>query len=295
MIKYFIYTSLILFLLTNNSFSEISVKITPDEKVYQGNHLTLEIEDSSIQDKNFVVTINNKSNKAYRLKKGKYICFFAFPADMKEGKYKVIIKEDNKDFYDGYTNIIKKSVGTQNISYYKPKLSKEDENKIKEEDELVEKTKSLNSDINYWNTPFILPVNDYISGIYGIKRLLNGKYNNYHTGVDFASSQGTKIKAVNSGKITLAKYFSKYNSNGNIVFIDHGLGVSSAYLHLSKILVKEGEIVKQGQPIGLVGSTGRSTGPHLHWGLYLNGQNTDGDNWVKFTNKNKNILENKVY
>ncbi|MFN8672662.1 MAG: M23 family metallopeptidase [Candidatus Sericytochromatia bacterium] len=278
--KKFIFSVLTSLFFTTTVLAETTI-VNPKDRVLQGSYLTIEIKEDSAQDKEFFASFNNKTVKMYKNNKGKYICFIGIPADLKTGGYKLRIKENDKLFYENQIEVEPKYTGKQYISYYKPKLSKEEENKIQEEEKLVENAKNTRSEKQYWEKPFMLPVNDYVSAIYGIKRYLNGKYNNYHTGVDFASDMGQKVKAINSGKIILAKYFSKYNSNGNIVYIDHGLGIGSAYLHLSKILVKEGDIVEKGQVIGLVGSTGRSTGPHLHWGVYLNGQNTDGLNLVK--------------
>lgn len=270
---------IITLLLSENVLAEPVMKITP-VNIIQGQHTTIEVEDEK-EDKIFTLEFNKKQYKLFKKDK-KNLLYLGFPADLKKGKYELILKENEKLITTKNINIIEKKVGSQNISYYKPKLSKDQENKIKEEDALVEEAKHTFSEANYWNGSFIYPVKDPITGIYGIKRYLNGKYNNYHTGIDFASEYGEKIKATNNGKIVLAKYFSKYNSNGNLIYIDHGLGVGSVYLHLSKILVKEGDIVKKGQVIGLVGSSGRSTGPHLHWGVYLNGQNTDGTSWINY-------------
>ena len=94
---------------------------------------------------------------------------------------------------------------------------------------------------------------------------------------------GYPIKAPARGKVVLANYFSVGNDNGNTVFLDHGMGVTTGFIHLSKILVKVGDSVEQGQTIGLIGSSGRSTGPHLHWGTYIHGQNTDGLGWIRLT------------
>lgn len=270
---------IIILLISENVLAEPVMKITP-VNIIQGQHTTIEVEDEK-EDKIFTLEFNKKQYKLFKKDK-KNLLYLGFPADLKKGKYELVLKENEKLITTKNINIIEKKVGSQNISYYKPKLSKAEENKIKEEDALVEEAKYTFSEVNYWNGSFIYPVKDPITGIYGIKRYLNGKYNNYHTGIDFASEYGEKIKATNNGKIVLAKYFSKYNSNGNLIYIDHGLGVGSVYLHLSKILVKEGDIVKKGQVIGLVGSSGRSTGPHLHWGVYLNGQNTDGTSWINY-------------
>jgi murein DD-endopeptidase MepM/ murein hydrolase activator NlpD len=125
-----------------------------------------------------------------------------------------------------------------------------------------------------WNGSFAPPVNAEISGVFGVERVFNGSVQSTHQGLDFRVPGGTEIAAVNSGRVILARpmFFE-----GNWVVIDHGQGLLTLYLHLSKFLVKEGDEVSKGQPIGLSGGTGRATGPHLHlavrWqGVYLNPQ-----------------------
>lgn len=110
------------------------------------------------------------------------------------------------------------------------------------------------------------PAEGRISGVFGSQRILNGTPKNPHSGVDVAAPEGDPITAPADGKIVLAEpdmYF-----NGSMVFIDHGHGLKTAYLHMSKIDVKMGQIVKQGEKIGEIGQTGRVTGPHLHWMMY---------------------------
>ena len=87
--------------------------------------------------------------------------------------------------------------------------------------------------------------------------------------------------ASNAGNVILARYLSPYNDDGNIIIINHGQGIITCYLHLSEINIKEGEDVLKGQIIGKVGSTGASTGPHLHWSVYVLGSSTDGLKWVQ--------------
>ena len=106
-----------------------------------------------------------------------------------------------------------------------------------------------------------------ISSPFGGRRFINGRPAGVHKGVDFAAPKGTPVLATLSGKVVLAGYLPL---TGNTVIIDHGWGLMSLYAHLSEIKVKYGQFVKQGQIIGKVGSTGRSTGPHLHFGIYLN-------------------------
>jgi murein DD-endopeptidase MepM/ murein hydrolase activator NlpD len=123
-----------------------------------------------------------------------------------------------------------------------------------------------------WSGDFQQPVTARISDVFGATRTFNGKVQSTHEGLDFAVPTGTAIAALNRGTVVLARplFFE-----GNCVMIDHGQGLLSLYLHLSKIEVKEGDMVSSGQEIGLSGGTGRATGPHLHiavrWqGVYVN-------------------------
>ncbi len=120
-----------------------------------------------------------------------------------------------------------------------------------------------------FSTHFIWPVNGRVSGVYGSQRIYNGTPKSWHSGLDVAAAKGTPIKAPAGGIITFAK--PDLYLTGGTVLIDHGMGVSSNFLHLSRLDVKVGDRVEQGQIIGLVGSTGRATGPHMHWGM----------NWLK--------------
>ncbi len=114
---------------------------------------------------------------------------------------------------------------------------------------------------------FIQPVEGYrISGVYGSRRVFNGQERSWHKGTDFAAPTGTPVKAPADAVVTLALADSFFN--GNLIVLDHGHQVYTIYAHLDKMDVKKGDLVKQGVKIGEVGSTGRSTGPHLHWGLY---------------------------
>jgi murein DD-endopeptidase MepM/ murein hydrolase activator NlpD len=125
-----------------------------------------------------------------------------------------------------------------------------------------------------WKGSFTPPVNAEISDVFGVERVFNGSVQSTHQGLDFRVPSGTSVAAVNSGRVILARalFFE-----GNCVVIDHGQGLLTLYLHLSKFSVKEGDDVDKGQEIGLSGGTGRATGPHLHlavrWqGVYLNPQ-----------------------
>ncbi|MBD2353978.1 M23 family metallopeptidase [Tolypothrix sp. FACHB-123] len=142
--------------------------------------------------------------------------------------------------------------------------------------------KALQTPQKYWSGKFLKPNAGRMSTIYGVRRYYNGKFANdyYHRGVDYAGAQGSAVTAPAAGKVALVGKVSEgFRVHGNVVGIDHGQGVTSIFMHLSRINVKEGDVVKAGQLIGAVGSTGASTGPHLHWGLYVNGKSVDPTPW----------------
>ena len=123
-----------------------------------------------------------------------------------------------------------------------------------------------------WELPLDRPVPGTVSSLFGLKRVFNGEPRGMHRGLDLRGAQGSPIRACADGVVALVDdlYFS-----GNAVYINHGDGVFTSYLHMSKPLVKPGERVQRGQVIGLVGATGRVTGPHLHLGLVVQGESVD--------------------
>jgi len=150
-----------------------------------------------------------------------------------------------------------------------------------EEQRQIEQGKEIKAEVfktvsaeREWRGSFAPPVDASISDVFGVERIFNGSIQSTHEGLDFRVPTGTSVAAVNRGTVILARdlFFE-----GNCVVIDHGQGLLTLYLHLSKFLVKEGDDVSKGQPIGLSGGTGRATGPHLHlavrWqGIYLDPQ-----------------------
>ena len=125
----------------------------------------------------------------------------------------------------------------------------------------------------FWRTPFQWPATGRISTHFGAQRFYGEVPASYHTGMDIAAPHGTPVTSPIPGVVRLAA--GPFSLEGNIVIIDHGRGLHSAMLHLSRIDVKAGDIVAQGQRIGAIGTTGRSTGPHLHWGMTWNGVKVD--------------------
>ena len=134
--------------------------------------------------------------------------------------------------------------------------------RIKRENKLIGDARSVESNLTFFTKKFINPLDKAIvTGVYGSQRILNGKPKWPHYGIDFAAKEGTKIKAMLDGTATMVEPDLFY-TGGTLIF-DHGHGVSTLYMHMKDIYVKKGQKIKQGDFIGTVGSTGRSTGPHL--------------------------------
>ena len=133
--------------------------------------------------------------------------------------------------------------------------------RIKDENNKIGKARSINSDLPFFKNQFIMPVEGIISGVYGSQRILNGKPKWPHYGIDIAAKQGTMIKSSASGTVTMAEDDLYYT--GGTIIMDHGHGISTIYSHLENVMVSVGDKINQGDIIGTVGSTGRSTGPHL--------------------------------
>ena len=138
----------------------------------------------------------------------------------------------------------------------------------KAEQQQVKQALASDSPMRIWQASFVEPVNGKRTGKFGSVRIMNGKARNPHNGEDIGAPNGTDVLATNDGvvRLTVDHIFS-----GKGVFLDHGLGFYSMYFHLSKVSVKEGDTVRAGEVVGKVGATGRATGPHLHWGVKLNG------------------------
>ncbi len=142
--------------------------------------------------------------------------------------------------------------------------------------------KKLVTPQKFWNGIFLKPNDGEVTTVFGVQRYYNGVFADdyYHRGVDYAGGYGSPVIAPASGYVRLVGTVAQgFLLHGNTIGMDHGQGVESIFLHLSKIYVKEGDFVKAGQVIGAIGATGAVTGPHLHWGLYVNGEAIDPVAW----------------
>jgi murein DD-endopeptidase MepM/ murein hydrolase activator NlpD len=142
--------------------------------------------------------------------------------------------------------------------------------------------KALVTPEKFWNGAFVRPNAGEITSGYGVRRYYNGVFANdyYHKGVDYGGGTGSAVVAPAAGRVVLVgREADGFVLHGNTIGVDHGQGVSSIFLHLSRINVAEGDFVEAGQTIGAVGATGSATGPHLHWGLYVHGKSIDPVPW----------------
>ena len=223
------------------------------------------------------VKLNERSAKLYLQRDGKR--FGLLPISVKDtpGTFSLLISRNDDGAPQSFPVVIRKTIfPSQNV-----KLGPEIEglHSTPEEMALLTSFRDAISETRSWADPLQTPVSGCMTSPFGVKRLHNGKpTGEYHGGVDQRTPEGEAIRAVAAGTVTFAKQF---NVLGNAVGIDHGQGLESMYLHMSRLVVAPGAAVQLGDILGYAGSTGRSTGPHLHWVLYVNGVNVNPAQWVE--------------
>ena len=191
--------------------------------------------------------------------------YFAFGIGRDRNYDVTITKKLNKQTEKIVKKIQKRKYNIQKIDGLPEKKvtpPKELYDRIQRENRIIVNARKIDSDLTFFKKKFISPLeNSIITGVYGSQRILNGKPKWPHYGIDFAAKKGTEIRAMLDGRATMVEP-NLFYTGGTLIF-DHGHGISTLYMHMEKIYIKKGEEIKQGQVIGTVGSTGRSTGPHL--------------------------------
>ncbi len=226
----------------------------------------------NIKDGN-ILKIDNKQIEVFE--KGRFI--FAFGRKYKE-KIKIEVNNKVEEFA-----VLKKKYKIENIKGLprkKVEPSKEDLKKIISDANKIKEAKKIGYRTRFFNEKFILPSKGRMSGFYGSQRILNSKPRRPHAGIDIAAREGTSVVAPSSGIVKLVEKDMFFT--GNTLIVDHGLGLISIFAHLKEVFVEKGENVFQGKKIGSIGMTGRATGPHLHWGVYLNDKSVDPEVLLKY-------------
>jgi murein DD-endopeptidase MepM/ murein hydrolase activator NlpD len=230
----------------------------------------------------FVVTVSNATGTIDGTFDGKELFFYPAKKGFKAivavdllkepGKYALDINAGD-DSVERIITVTKKKYPVQRLTLPKDMVELTPENEARAERESkVMAAIWPNQTGRIWSGDFINPRPGEISTKFGLKRIINDIPKSPHTGVDIAANEGDPVKAPNSGKVVLV---DNHFFSGNSIVLDHGQGIYTMFFHLSKQLVVPGQQVKKGDVIGLVGSTGRSTGAHLHWGARVMGARVD--------------------
>ncbi len=275
---------ILLFIINQLIFAlEISSK-----KVENANTLFLKIVKENIKEPKLTLDNHNINFFKFPNKKDSYYALvpISYYKDLK--KYKIIISyiENEKKVFKGIPiEVIDGKYKSEVINVDSSKVTLSEKNKKRVSKEYKEAIKIYNttSETLYINDKFIYPLETKITSDFGRKRVYNGSLKSYHSGTDYRAKVGTKIKAINNGKVVIAK--DRFYA-GNSIVLDHGNGIYSGYYHLSKMNYKEGDLVKKGDIIGLSGSTGRVTGPHLHFSFRIHGIQVDPLQAIDLLNNN---------
>jgi murein DD-endopeptidase MepM/ murein hydrolase activator NlpD len=215
-------------------------------------------------------------DKAYKMEPfgTGYYALLPVPTDMKPGKYKV-------GGAGAELTVKAKSFDTDRLTVTKEQESMwQNTERINADQKKIDQARSRSEPEFLYQEPFIIPVTGRLTTPYGYTRYVNGVFNSIHRAVDLAAPTGTPVKATNGGKVVLAE---ELYLTGNSIYIDHGMNLFSQYAHMSVLHVKSGDEVKAGEVIGEVGSTGFSTGPHLHFTFWIGNNPTNPDRFFGTT------------
>jgi len=197
--------------------------------------------------------------------------FLAADLNEKPGNYKAVVNVSPSGYEKQFEiEVVDKDYGVRTLTLPE-KMVELDEKTLKrvnKESDIINGLWEAPASAPVWSGFFMRPVDGIVVGPFGRGSVINNQPRSPHTGVDLMGEEGTPVKAVNDGKVLLT---CDHFFTGESIFLDHGGQVLSMYFHLKEIDVKQGDMVRKGQTIGLVGSTGRATGPHLHWGMRVNG------------------------
>lgn len=203
----------------------------------------------------------------------KWVAPIAVYARTKPGGYTAVVREGGQTARKIPIEVVKKAFPTQRIKMKKSKTGLMSPSVLKKERQILEAAYKKTTPEPLWEGAFLNPIpGARVSSDFGRTRYVNGRFWSQHGGIDLAAPTGKVTVAGNNGRVILAR---KLWMRGNTLAIDHGMGIITVYNHLSAFLVREGESVSKGQPVGKVGATGFVTGPHLHWEIRAAGTPTN--------------------
>ena len=284
MFKKIIFLSFLIFFTLNATQAIAKINLICPDKVARGDAFIVTATfDENVGD--FIFSWNNKKLPAQgnSLANGKWQASIMLPVslDEKNNSGELIVSLPKKNlstkklitFFDKKRPIQKLSVDKKFVNPPKSEMERIKNDRIK-----VKNTISNYTHGRMWEVPFYRPVLGSVSSLFGLKRVFNGQPKGTHRGLDLRGPTGDPIKACADGQVVLVDnlYYS-----GNAIYINHGEGVFTAYLHMSEQKVEVNQYVKRGDIIGLVGATGRVTGPHLHLTLIVQGQSVDPEPFIE--------------
>lgn len=260
------------------------IQVTPKEvipgdvfilKVETDGAKTVEAEPRTVR---YVAEFLGSKINLSQVKENHLLAIVPVDIDQKPGKYQIHISDGEKRHK---TEVVVRRHKFKTIKLTLPEakviLSTEDQERANREADMLDKIWPEMTPL-VWNGRFSAPLATEVSTGFGVRRVMNEKKTSVHRGMDFRGETGTPVKAINSGTVVLT---GDLFFGGNTLIIDHGMGLYSVYMHLSKFNVSYGERVSREQVIGFVGSTGRATGPHLHMGVKLLGVSVNPESLFK--------------
>jgi len=207
--------------------------------------------------------------------------FFAADLKLKPGSYPLVVKIPSTGVRKQIDITVRgKDFGVRQLTLPKGvvDLDAVTLERVKKEAAIMKEALEASPTVPQWKGPFVKPLSGEVVGTFGQASIINGMPRAPHSGVDLKAERGTPVVSINSGRVVLT---GEHFFNGLFVVVDHGGAVQSMYFHLDKILVQQGDEVTKGMVVGLVGATGRATGPHLHFGIRINGARIDPMQFIK--------------
>lgn len=259
--------ALFILLLSSTDSSQVSLRLIP-ESIFPGDAFFIEVRSEDTPSGIF----DGRRIDFYRASENIYYGVSFVRLDMEPGEYHVSISTGGHSLRQKI-RVDKKIFPIQRISLPPEKvfLSPEDEERVRNENIRVAEILSRVTK-RLWDGMFTPPLDTSISMPFGVVRIINEKKRSVHTGVDYRVGEGEPVRAINSGEVVLK---DELFFGGKTIILNHGGGIYSLYMHLSQFLAEEGKMVERGDVIGLAGSTGRATGPHLHLHLKMYGMDVN--------------------